>query len=77
MISVTGAQNRLIPDVTRKNTPPGEATGQTTGQSTGKSDQSVGHLARTEVEGLADPAPDALGKAAAAIAKLRLDNSAG
>jgi hypothetical protein len=77
MISVTGAQNRLIPDTTRKNASAGEAAGQTAGQTAGKSDQSVGHRARTEVEGLADPAPDALGKAAAAIAKLRLDSSAG
>jgi hypothetical protein len=83
MISITGAQNRLIPDqnrlipdVTRKNASAGEAAGQTAGQAAGKSDQGVGHRARTEVEGLADPAPNALGKAASAIAKLHLDNSA-
>jgi hypothetical protein len=76
MISVTGAQNRQIPDIARKAASPDEAAGQTPSQSSGKSDQSVGHRARTEVEGLADPAPNALGKAAAAIAKLHLDNSA-
>jgi hypothetical protein len=69
MVSTTGTQHRHVPPATAKHGP----ADKNPAAAPGKSAQSVGHLAKAMVAESGDTAPNAIGKAAAMIAKMRVE----
>src|SRR4051812_17645386 len=74
MVSVAGTQHRHAPTAPATQPQGGEGAGSPS--SPGKSAQSVGHLAKAMVAESGDTAHNAIGKAAATIAKMTFEQRA-